>query len=229
MALEKWQKAQLQNLHNLCNCMPVLPQSGYYATLDADRVQEYSLLVQSKNSNIRLANRAKVELIDRNMRFLSKQVWSWVQGNPAIDFKETMFNARVAFLDAINKFDISKGVSIRAFAFYYLKKLQRETFYVKEQPIEINETHGGHEHMPDPDFKNFSLRGSICQAFDEVLTLTEQQVMQAHYFDGKSQKTIATERGISEARISTIIKTALPKLKKYLQARGVSPGFLNLN
>ena len=209
--------------------MTVLPQSGYYATQEAGRVQEYSLLVQSQSSNIRLANRAKVELIDRNMRFLSKQVWSWIQGNPAIDFKETMFNARVAFLDAINKFDITKGVSIRAFAFFYLKKLQRETFYVKEQPIEVNENHCGYENMPDPDFKNFSLRGALCQAFDEALTLTEQQVMQSHFFNGKSQKAVAIARGISEARVSTIIKTALPKLKKHLQSRGINPIFLNLN
>jgi RNA polymerase sigma factor (sigma-70 family) len=209
--------------------MTVLPQSGYYATQEADRVQEYSLLVQSQSSNTRLANRAKVELIDRNMRFLSKQVWSWVQGNPAIDFKETMFNARVAFLDAINRFDITKGVSIRAFAFFYLKKLRRETFYVKEQPIEITEELGGYENMSDPDFSNFSLRGSLCQAFDAVLTLTEQQVLQAHYFEGNSQKTVALVRCISEARVSTIIKIALPKLRKYLQARGINPGFLQLN
>ena len=209
--------------------MTVLPQSGYYATQEAGRVQEYSLLIQSQSSNIRLANRAKVELIDRNMRFLSKQVWSWIQGNPAIDFKETMFNARVVFLDAINKFDITKGVSIRAFAFFYLKKLQRETFYVKEQPIEITEELCGYENMPDPDFTNFSLRVSLCQAFDAVLTLTEQQVLQAHYFEGNSQKAVAVERCISEARVSTIIKIALPKLKKHLLARGINPGFLQLN
>jgi len=204
-----------------------LPKPGYYSS-HPDRFNEYELLHVAKDSDITIANRAKARLLAMNEGYLKSVINKWVLPDSHIDFQDLLEEARISFLSAIENYDLQYDVSIRSYARYYLLELQK-TYFRKSPYVELEDSHlAGPYTMENTQFRIFNLRSILDQAIQN-LTTVEQQVIQLHYFKGLRKRQIAKQRGCSEARISQIVRKALPKMKKWLQQRGIEPSILELN
>lgn len=204
------------------------PKPGYYATRP-EKINELALLQLTKNLDAEVARQAKNRLIIDNEGFLRNFVAKKGLKGLAIDFEYLLEEARLAFLTAIEHYDLKKDVSIRTYARYYLlgmfKKMSREKKYT-----ELDEE--GHSELTfilNPDFRSLNLRELLFQALEKTLTVTEIDVVCLYFFEGLKKRKIARLRKCSEVRIGNIVKKALPKLKVYLTSIGVTPGFLELN
>lgn len=200
---------------------------GYYAS-HPTKYGEYILLQVAKDTDATRANKARHKLVKDNEPFLTFFIGFWLEPENLYLFPELMQEARLAFLKAIDKYDLTRDVSIRTVAKYYLLKM-RETFFKKTPFTELKETHLKEEFfLPDPDVIYTNLRVTLTEGVTH-LTVTEQAVIQLHFFQGMRSRAIAAARGISEARVSAIIKSSLQKLKVYLVGKGVEPGMFNFN
>ncbi len=200
---------------------------GYYAS-HPTKYGEYVLLQVAKDPDTIKANKAKNKLLKDNEAFLTFFIGDWLEPETQYLFPELLQDARLAFLLAIDKYDLSRDVSIRTVAKFYLLKM-REKFFKKLPFTELKEIHLQEEcFMPDPDITYGDLRVTLSEAIT-CLTPTEQVVIHLHFFDGLKSRAIAAIRGISEARVSVLIKSALQKLKIYLVGRGIEPGMFNFN
>lgn len=201
---------------------------GYYAS-HPEKSNELFLLRAAKAGNTLQARAAKNQLIIDNEGFLRSTIQEWLGIKSHVDFETLLEEARITFLNAIENFDLKQDVSIRTYAIYHLKELRRQTFK-KSKFVELKEEHTGEPvYIPNPDFKNFDLKKIILTAIEKTLTTLEQEIIYLHFFEGVKKRQIALERHVSEQRIGNIVKTALPKLKVYLLAMGIIPGFLELN
>jgi RNA polymerase sigma factor (sigma-70 family) len=202
-------------------------KAGYYAS-HPEKFYEYTLLQLSKDTDIVKANRAKERLLAENEGFLMHFIGDWVRSERRFLLSELLHEARLAFLDAVNNYDLSRDLSIRTFSRYHLLKV-KANFFKKQFFEEIKE-----EHPNEVCFQSelgdeyIDLRDMFNEAI-EHLSLAEQEVIRLHFFSGLKNRDIAARRDCSEARISALMKGALKKLKKFLMARGVKPGFFDIN
>lgn len=204
------------------------PKSGYYAS-HPGKSNEYYLLQLTKQRNSSQAQAAKNQLILQNEGFLKSFIQLWIEKRGYIDFNYVLSEARIAFLSAIDAYDLSKDVSIRTYARFYLLELKKQIFK-KNELVELKTEHcTATSSVPNPDFKNFDLKASIIAAIESCLSNVEQEVIYMHFFKGLKQRQIAQFRCCSEARISAIIKTALPKLRAHLIDINITPWFLEWN
>jgi len=200
---------------------------GYYAS-HPDKFSEYILLQVAKDKDPVRANKAKDKLLKDNGPFLIYFIGNWIEPGSPYLFTELLQEARMAFLKAVDKYDLSRDVSIRTMAKYYLLKL-KESFFKTSPYVELEDCHLKEEClMEDPDAQYADLRETIKEAMT-CLNPSEQAVIKCHFFEGMKSRVIATMRGISEARVSTLLKSALKKLKEYLVRNGVQPGMFNFN
>lgn len=204
------------------------PKPGYYAS-HPTKSNEFYLLQLSKQGNAAQAQAAKNQLILQNEGFIKSFIHDWVNEGEFLDFNYLIQEARIAFLSAIECYDLTKDVSLRTYAKYYLLELKRQVFK-KSKIVELkNEYCIDTCTIHNPDFKNFDLKNAIIAAVENCLSPVEQEVVYMHFFEGMKQKQIAKTRNCSEARISTILKTSFPKLKSYLINLGIAPWVLELN
>lgn len=203
------------------------PKPGYYNS-HPDKFREYILLQIAKDTDIPKANHAKTRLLVENEGFLKSEIAKWIQPGSYIDFEDLLEEARLSFLAAIDNYNLQHDVSIRSYARYYLLDLQKR-YFRKSRYVELKDSHlAGSYIMKDPEFRTFNLKAMLNKAI-LCLTTVEQQVIRLHFFKGLRKRQIAKQRGCSEARISQIVQKALPKLKGWLQKRGIEPGILELN
>lgn len=206
----------------------ILSLLGYYATRP-DKWGELRLLQFAKATNFEQARAAQNQLIRNNEGFLRDTVANWIGKNSHVDFGTVLQDARVAFLAAIEQYDLGKDVSIRSYARYHLLEVRRQTFK-KSAEVELPEDFiGGSYILNNPDFQNFNLLPIVEQAINAVLSDSEAEIITLHFFKGMRKRAIANQRGVSATWISAIIKAALLKLKSYLADLGIKPGFLELN
>jgi RNA polymerase sigma factor (sigma-70 family) len=200
---------------------------GYYAS-HPKKYGEYILLQVAKDFDTKKATKAKNKLVKDNEAFLTFFIGDWLEPETQYLFPELLQEARLAFLLAIDRYNLSRDVSIRTVAKYYLLKM-RESFFKKSPYTELKEIHLQEEcFLPDPDVIYSDLRVTLTEAVTH-LTATEQSVIQLHFFEGLKNRSIAAVRRISEARVSAVRTSALQKLKIYLVGRGIEPGLFNFN
>ncbi|HTE28937.1 MAG TPA: sigma-70 family RNA polymerase sigma factor [Chryseolinea sp.] len=208
--------------------MKNVPKSGYYA--QPGKGHEFNLLLLSKSTDAEESRRATNQLILENEKFLKSSIRTWVVSTPYhLDY--VLQEARLALYKAIQNFDLHKGFSLRTYAKFHLLKLkttliEEVKFQERFSPIDDINVFDASE---GPQFESFSLSANLDEAFSSVLTKTESEVIYLHFFEKLKLKSIAKARKCSPARISTVIKNALPKLKIFLLARGISPGIFELN
>jgi RNA polymerase sigma factor (sigma-70 family) len=203
---------------------------GYYAS-HPEKSNELFLLRAVKAGNTLHARAAKNQLIIDNEGFLCAIVQEWLGQKSFVDFETLLEEARIAFLNAIESYDLNRDVSIRTYAIYYLKELRRQAFK-KTKFVELKEEDEYADkpvYIPNLDFRNFDLKKAILTAIEKALTTLEQEIIYLHFFERVKKRQIALQRNVSEQRIGSIVKTALPKLKVCLLEMGISPGFLELN
>jgi RNA polymerase sigma factor (sigma-70 family) len=200
---------------------------GYYASRPK-KFSEYVLLQVAKDSDPVRANKAKDKLIKDNELFLKYFIGDWIDtGSPYI-FDELLQAAREAFSTAIEKYDLSRDVSIRTVAKYHLLKL-KENFFKTSPYVELKDIHLDGEYLlADPDINFSDLRETLNEAIS-CLNSSEQAVIKLHFFEGLKGRAIAASKGISEARVSALMKAALDKLRKHLIGKGIQPGIFNFN
>ncbi len=205
-----------------------VPKPGYYASHPKKR-REYLLLQAAKDSDLAKANQAKNDLLVQNEEFLLYSICGWL--NPQTSFLQSLIlqDARLAFLDAIQNYDLSRDISIRTFAGYYLKKVREKLFKKKRLFDELNE-----QYAKEVCFQPKIAEGyrDVREVFKEAitkLTRSEQEVIHLRFYQGIKGRVISNRRGCSEARVSILIKTALRKLKISLTIKGIKPGFFDLN
>lgn len=203
------------------------PKPGYYSS-HPDKSFEYTLLQTAKDTDISKANSAKTRLLADNEGFLKSVITKWIQPGSYINFEDLLQESKLSFLAAIENYDFQYDVSIRSYARYYLLDLQKR-YFRKSRFIEFEDSHlPGSYTIKDPEFKTFDLKSMLNKAI-QCLTAVEQQVIRLHFFKGLRKRQIAKQRCCSEARISQIVKKALPKMKTWLQERGIEPNVLELN
>jgi RNA polymerase sigma factor (sigma-70 family) len=204
------------------------PKPGYYAS-HPEKSNELFLLQMSRCSHPEQSRAAKNQLIKQNEGFLKSIIRKWIPEKSCIDSHNLLEEARIAFLNAIEKYDLTRDVSIRSYAYFHLMELRRQ-FFKPNKFSELKEEHCGETFfLQNPDFKNFDLEKIILTAMKKKLTTVEQEVIYMHFFEGHKKRQIALQRRCSEARICNIVKNALPKLKVHLLNIGIVPGFLELN
>ncbi|MEO8108877.1 MAG: sigma-70 family RNA polymerase sigma factor [Ginsengibacter sp.] len=201
---------------------------GYYI-FHPEKGNELFLLRAAKASDKLHARAAKNQLIIDNEGFLRATIQEWVGLKSFIDFDYLLEEARISFFTAIEKYDLNQDVSIRTYAKFHLMELRRQTFRPTKFTEFKKEYCGETFFLPNPDFKNFDLKAIVMTALEKALTILEQEVIYMHFFEGYKKRQIALQRQCSEARVCTIVKNALPKLKVYLLSIGIVPGFLELN
>jgi RNA polymerase sigma factor (sigma-70 family) len=206
------------------------PKRGYYASRP-EKCEERQLLYLAQHGDTEESRCAKSLLIIGNERFLRKMIQPWLPGLPWIQPDALMQDARLAFLAAINKYDLSKDVSIRVYAKFYLLELRRTNYRKsKYRHNPLPEDYGGRTNMiPRLDFQPFDLREILVNAGHEALTTREKDVIFLHFFMGMKQKDIASRNKCSPARISSLVKEALGKLKRELVRKGISLDLLEQN
>lgn len=200
---------------------------GYYAS-HPNKFGEFILLQVAKDTDPVRANKAKDKLLKDNEPFLKYFIADWITPRSQYLFSELLQGARHAFLIAVEKYDLSRDVSIRTIAKYYLLKL-KETLFKKSPYVDLQEVHLKEEcFQPEIGVVYGDLRDTLNEAIIQ-LSPVEQAVIKLHFFDGLKSRAIASSRGISEARVSAIIKSGLQKLKVYLISKGIQPGMFNFN
>lgn len=206
------------------------PKRGYYAT-HSKKNEERQLLYLAQHGDAEESRWAKSTLILDNERFLRKMIQPWLPYLPWIYPDDLIQDARLAFLAAIDKYDLSRDVSIRAYAKYYLLELRRTNFRKpKYRTNPLPENYEGSIHMiPRRDFQPFDLREILIDAGHQALTTREREVIFLHFFMGMKQRDIALRNRCSPARISTLVKEALCKLKRELDRKGISLDLLEQN
>lgn len=199
------------------------PGKGYYAT-HPEKSEERQLLYLAQNGDTEESRLAKSELILGNERFLRKMIQPWLAGSFWIQPDHLLQEARLAFLEAIEKYDLSKDVSIRFYARFYLLELRRTSFREnKYRPNPLPEDFEGSTSMaPRLDFQAFDLREILIDASRQALTIREREVIFLHFFMGMKQKDIALRKRCSAARISMLVREALDKLRLELDKNGIS-------
>lgn len=201
---------------------------GYYTT-HPEKSKELQLLRIAKGQDNLLATTAKDQLIIRNEGFLRSTIQKWIGSESFVDFEYLLQESRIEFFNAIQNYDLKHDVSIRSYASFFLKDLQRRTFK-KNKFVELKDEHIRDFVLPpNIDFKDFDLKKELLSAIKKSLTVIEQEVILLHFFQGCRKREIAFQRHCSEARICNIVKAALPKLKTYLTKIGIVPSFLDLN
>ena len=210
--------------------MSQLTNPGYYQS-HPEKNDEFTLLQVAKGSNTEKALEARELLIKKNEGFLKSAVLKWFNKDSGIDFDDLLQEVRLAFLAAIDNYCISKKVSIRTYAKYYLRELKRQTLKKKKKGyVEFEEDlHGDIMYLPNPDFVNLDLKSTLLRAMNACLTTVEKEVINLFYFKGLKQRQIASLRHCSETRISFVRVNAINKLKMQLTTMGIIPGFLELN
>src|SRR5687768_2063545 len=98
---------------------------GYYATHQS-KSSELSLLQAAKSENALTARLAKNQLIKDNEGFLRDMTCKLLGKNSFMDFESTLQDTRRAFLAAIENYNLSFDVSIRAYAKFHLMQLRRK-------------------------------------------------------------------------------------------------------
>jgi RNA polymerase sigma factor (sigma-70 family) len=208
--------------------MKNMRKTGYYAR--PEKNHEFHLLLLSKSSDFIEAQRAKNKLIQENERFLISFVKGWITKDSPYDLDYLLQEARIAFFNAIERFDLHKGKSIRTYARFHLIKLKETLF---EEPIlcSIDNISFEEEVMLSlsHSFENFDLRLELISAINEALTKVESEVVYLYFFEGRKMLDIANLRCCSKSRISNIIRIAMPKLKSYLISIGIAPGLFEMN
>lgn len=206
-----------------------MPNEGYYVT-HPEKSHEFNLLLLTKSTDAVEAQLAKNRLIVDNEGFLRSFVQKWIIKNSPYDIEFLLQEARIAFMYAIDDFDLHYGTSIRTFARYRLLDLRESLFEKKSILYSIDELEEilSVEPMVE-EFVPFNLRNELEEAFKAVLTPLEAEVVYLHFLEGLKMKNIAMARRCSAGRISVIIQNALPKLKSYLKSKGISTGILELN
>jgi len=203
------------------------PKSGYYISRP-EKFKELLLLKVAKSSDSRKANAAKTSLILQNEGFLKSTIAKWIPKYSHHNFDSLLEEARIAFLTAVNNYNLNRDISIRTYARYHLLDLKRR-FFKKSRYEELAAFHlEGDYEIRDFDQNNIDLRQILLSAII-TLTPTEQQVINLHFFQGMKKCEVAKLRGCSEARICTIVKEALPKLRTHLKQSGIIPGNFNFN
>ena len=201
---------------------------GYYAS-HPRKFAEHLLLQESKNPDNVKANQAKGNLLVQNEGFIIRATHTWLNSQPSYLHTSILQDARLAFLKAIENYDLSRDISIRTFARYHLMKVREKTFKKRKLYEEL------HEHYADevafyPNYNTIyrDIREIIREAISQ-LTVAEREVIEFRYYKGHTGREISTFRGCSEARISALTKSALRKLKITLVEKGVKPGFFDEN
>lgn len=203
------------------------PNPGYYAS-HPDKFREFILLQLAKDPDINKANKAKTRLLVENLGYLKYTIGEWISPGSHYDYEELLQDAKLAFLEAVDKYDISRDISIRTYARYYLLSLQRK-FFKKSVYVELEDKHLEETcFQPDDGSAYADLRTTLQEAIGH-LTNAEQEVINLHFFSGLKSRVVAIQRGCSEARVSTLLKSGLQKLKHYLMSKGIQPGMLNFN
>lgn len=201
---------------------------GYYVS-HPEKIGEFHLLEAAKSPNPEIAVLAINQLLLQNEPFLKLYIKKWLR-SPLYDFEYLLQEARIAFFNAIADYDISLGISIRAYSKFHLMRLGRELFKKRRITLveNINELPES-VHIPDYAEESFNLQKVLGTAMKSCLTETERRVIHQHYFLGLKQKDIAAQSDRTPVRINTILSTAYTKLKRHLIAKGIKPGFLHFN
>ena len=71
-------------------------------------------------------------------------------------------------------------------------------------------------HLADRSFEHFEKYFDLYQAIEQLEPL-QQELIQKIFFDGFSQKEMATERGVSTVAIHQALNRIFEKLKKFLE------------
>lgn len=202
-------------------------QPGYYAS-HPKKSSEFLLLQQIKSSNVEIAAKAKNKLLKDNEPFLISFIGNWLPPESRYLFPELLQGARLAFLKALDRYNPIRDISIRAFAKFFLLKL-KDSFFKKISWIELTEFHLQEECLqPEIGLHYTDLRAILKEAISHLSSM-EQLSIQLHFFCGMKGREIAIQRGISEPRVSALLKSGLQKMKEYLVSKGIKPGAFNFN
>lgn len=201
---------------------------GYYVS-HPEKSGELRLLQASKSHDPEIATAAINKLLLQNEHFLKFYITKWLR-TKKYDFEYLLQEARIAFFNAIADYDVTIGISIRAYSKFHLMRLGRELFK-KSRAINVEDVNTIPETLHEPTFQDesFDLYALLRSAMSSCLSATEHNVVEQHYFLGKKQKDIANEKGCSAARINAVLSTAYNKLKNHLSKGGLIPGFLQFN
>ncbi len=198
-----------------------MSKPGYYASHPHKR-KEFYLLQLAKGKDPETARNAANSLIIGNEGYLKNTLLKWSEKGYEFDFDELYGEAMIAFYQAIVHYDPDQDVSIRTYSRFFLLKLRRR-FFRKRRWIEFKP-----EHIPDTteiEFKEgqeLNLTETLYDAINTCLTPVEKEVIVLHFIKKLTRRRIGNLRGCSERRIGIVITNALPKLKSYLQQRGVN-------
>jgi RNA polymerase sigma factor (sigma-70 family) len=133
-----------------------------------------------------------------------------------IDFEELQSAAYMGLVEAANRFDPDKGVAFSTFAYPriwgeindYLRQLGWGKRGGKFQMISLDTSTEDEEHClkdtieADKEFNEGEFLEVISKGFDEQA----EQVLKSYFIDEYSMKDVGKQFGVSESRISQLIK-----------------------
>jgi RNA polymerase sigma factor (sigma-70 family) len=170
-----------------------------------------------------------------------------VKGKP----DEAEAAARLAILEALERFEPSRGVAFTTFAYAYVKGAVLKALYPKvrragdRQPVvqlldlelgipekEIGPTPAFERMMldrdpgygTDPGFDRLVKLESYRELRRHVTALpsNQQAIVHRAFFAGRTQHDVATERGISRQAVSKSLNKALARLREDLDEAGLA-------
>jgi RNA polymerase sigma factor (sigma-70 family) len=191
-------------------------------------------VVEEIEQLLRGAAQAREELVRANVRLVAGLAHKYA--NSRVDYEELLSEGNLILLNAIDKFDISRGYR---FSTYATHSVQRHFFRVlqRKQRQKDQEVFTPHEvlaeSLPDrepalePEFDPQAAKQLIAR-FSTHLDAREQQIIRSRFSIGgsgvsKTLKTIAAEMGLSKERVRQLQYRALEKLREVALELGLAP------
>lgn len=201
---------------------------GYYAS-HPKKYSEYLLLQKAKDPDIVKANQAKGDLLFQNEGFLLRAIHSWLKPQTSYLHSLILQDARLAFLKAIENYDLSRDISIRTFARYHLMKVREGLFKKKQLHEELHEQYTDEVTFQPKMKEEYRDIREVFRNAINLLNSSQREVIQLRFYHGIKGREISILRGCSEARVSFLIKSALQELKVSLVTKEIQPGFFDFN
>ncbi|MCA9128219.1 MAG: sigma-70 family RNA polymerase sigma factor [Planctomycetales bacterium] len=172
------------------------------------------------------ANHTREQIACANLRLVSSIVRKLTFSNE--EFDEYLAEANAILLNAIDKFDYSRGYR---FSTYVTHAVQRHTFRLiernrKQRERECSQADSNIENYAASEVDDDESRQmdqalkSIMASFHEILDEREQRIVRSRFgLDGtgksKSMRIIGDELGLSKERVRQILNNSIEKLAKF--------------
>ena len=130
-----------------------------------------------------------------------------------VPFEDLVQEGFLGLLEAEKKFDASKGAKFSTYAFYWVKK--RILDAVRKEKIQTLYSVELNEEILEnlPVEKTHENNDLDISSFNKILSSLEQEILNLHFWEGKTLSQISKDLGISREKVRQIKQLLIRKIK----------------